>query len=138
MIDAFRRWLTAQGRTPAAPTDHWTDIEAVRDGERLIGEAKGRTKETDVDADITNGQLLRMTCDSPAIRYALIVPTASVGTRWFLCPGVHPGRGGPGPSRYCRALCHSARHHRSRTGPARRPRGGSRGHLGGRTHPVCG
>jgi hypothetical protein len=40
---AFRRWLVAGGWTPVTPTDRWTDIEAVRDDERIIGEAKGRT-----------------------------------------------------------------------------------------------
>ncbi|WP_241829918.1 hypothetical protein [Parafrankia colletiae] len=79
VTDAFRVWLIAEGWTPVTPTDPWTDIEAVRGGERLIGEAKGRTSEPGTDADIAYGQLLRrMTVDSADIRYALIVPTTSV------------------------------------------------------------
>ncbi|MCX5401621.1 hypothetical protein [Streptomyces sp. NBC_00102] len=79
VTDAFRRWLIAEGWTPVAPTDKWTDVEAVRGDERLVGEAKGRTEERGTDADIAYGQLLRrMTDESPATRYALIVPTSSV------------------------------------------------------------
>ena len=74
----FRRWLVAEGWTPVTPTDRWTDIEAVRGDERLIGEAKGRTKAKDVDADVLYGQLLRrMTFTEPTVRYAAIVPTSS-------------------------------------------------------------
>jgi hypothetical protein len=79
VTDAFRRWLVAQGWAPVAPTDRWTDVEAVRGEERLIAEAKGRTQEKGIDADIAYGQLLRrMTSDSPDIRYALVVPTSAV------------------------------------------------------------
>lgn len=79
VIDAFRCWLIAEGWTPVTPTDKWTDIEALRGDERLIGEAKGRTKEKGIDVDIAYGQLLRrMTDGSPNTRYALIVPTSSV------------------------------------------------------------
>jgi hypothetical protein len=79
VTDAFRTWLLAQGWTPVTPTDRWTDIEAVRGSERLICEAKGRTSEKGIDADIAYGQLLRrMTSDSPDTRYALIMPSSSV------------------------------------------------------------
>jgi hypothetical protein len=79
VTDAFRVWLISEGWTPVTPTDRWTDIEAVRGDERLIGEAKGRTSEKGIDADIAYGQLLRrMTSESPSICYALIVPTSSV------------------------------------------------------------
>ena len=79
VTDAFRTWLLAQGWTPIAPTDRWTDIEAVRGNQRLICEAKGRTSEKGIDADIAYGQLLRrMTNDAPDIRYALVVPSSSV------------------------------------------------------------
>ncbi|MFF9279097.1 hypothetical protein [Streptomyces griseosporeus] len=79
VTDAFRTWLLTQGWTPVAPTDRGTDIEAVRGNERLICEAKGRTSEKGVDADIAYGQLLRrMTSEAPGIRYALVVPTSSV------------------------------------------------------------
>ncbi|MFP8959331.1 hypothetical protein ACLIYP_01980 [Streptomyces nanhaiensis] len=78
VVEAFRRWLTADGWTPVTPTDPHTDIEAVRGEERLIGEAKGRTKEPGTDADTAYGQLLRrMTDESPTTRYALIVSTTS-------------------------------------------------------------
>jgi very-short-patch-repair endonuclease len=79
VVDAFRQWLMADGWITVAPTDPHTDIEAVRGEERLIGAAKGRTKEPGTDADIAYGQLLRrMTDESPSTRYALIMPTASV------------------------------------------------------------
>ncbi|MEV1069470.1 hypothetical protein [Streptomyces sp. NPDC050263] len=78
VTDAFRTWLLAQGWTPVDPTDRWTDLEAVRGDERLICEAKGRTSEKGIDADIACGQLLRrMTRQEPQIRYALIVPSSS-------------------------------------------------------------
>ncbi|MEV8564914.1 hypothetical protein AB0436_04890 [Streptomyces sp. NPDC051322] len=76
---AFRRWLISEGWTPVTPTDRWTDIEAVRGEERLICEAKGRTSEKGIDADIAYGQLLRrMTNEAAASRFALVVPTSSV------------------------------------------------------------
>ncbi|MDX3585579.1 hypothetical protein [Streptomyces europaeiscabiei] len=79
VIDAFRTWLLDQGWAPVTPTDRWTDIEAVRGNERLICEAKGRTSEKSIDADIAYGQLLRrMTGDMPDTRYALVVPSSSV------------------------------------------------------------
>ncbi|MCK1819266.1 hypothetical protein MTQ10_06500 [Streptomyces sp. XM83C] len=79
VTDAFRTWLLAEGWTPVDPTDRWTDLEAVRDHERLICEAKGRTSEKGIDADIAYGQLLRrMTSQDPHIRYTLVVPSSSV------------------------------------------------------------
>ncbi|KAB2588198.1 hypothetical protein [Streptomyces arboris] len=81
VTDAFRRWLLSEGWTPVTPADRWTDIEAVRGEERLICEAKGRTSEKGVDADIAYGQLLRrMTDQTTTIRYALVLPTSSVKT----------------------------------------------------------
>ncbi|MEW2570424.1 hypothetical protein [Streptomyces sp. NPDC047070] len=79
VVDAFRTWLLGEGWTPVDPTDRWTDLEAVRDAERLICEAKGRTSEKGIDADIAYGQLLRrMTSQDPRTRYALVVPSSSV------------------------------------------------------------
>ncbi|MBY8341243.1 hypothetical protein LXH13_19435 [Streptomyces spinosirectus] len=79
VTDAFRTWLLAEGWTPVDPTDRWTDLEAVRGDERLICEAKGRTSEKGIDADIAYGQLLRrMTNQEPRTRYALVVPSSSV------------------------------------------------------------
>ncbi|MDX2646126.1 hypothetical protein PV341_21695 [Streptomyces sp. PA03-1a] len=79
VTDAFRRWLVSEGWTPVTPSDRWTDIEAVRGEERLICEAKGRTSEKGVDADIAYGQLLRrMTDETTTSRFALVVPTSSV------------------------------------------------------------
>ncbi|MER6675154.1 hypothetical protein [Streptomyces sp. NPDC000983] len=79
VTDAFRTWLLAEGWTPVDPTDRWTDLEAVRGRERLICEAKGRTREKGIDADIAYGQLLRrMTGRDPHTRYALVVPSSSV------------------------------------------------------------
>ncbi|MET9875413.1 hypothetical protein ABZZ36_12410 [Actinacidiphila glaucinigra] len=79
VVAVFRRWLISRGWTAVLPTDDHTDIEAVRDGRRIVGEAKGRTKEPGVDADIAYGQLLRrMTDTSETTRYALIVPTSGL------------------------------------------------------------
>ncbi|MFJ5174932.1 hypothetical protein ACIP68_13935 [Streptomyces griseoviridis] len=79
VTDAFRTWLLAEGWTPVDPTDRWTDLEAVRGDERLICEAKGRTSEKGIDADIAYGQLLRrMTSQEPHTRYVLVVPSSSV------------------------------------------------------------
>ncbi|MET7671492.1 hypothetical protein [Micromonospora luteifusca] len=79
VTDAFRIWLISEGWTPVEPTDRFTDIEATRGGERVIGEVKGETSEPGIDADIAYGQLLRrMTEVSTDVRYALIIPTASV------------------------------------------------------------
>lgn len=79
VTDAFRTWLISKGWTPVAPTDRFTDIEATRGGERLIGEVKGKTSDPGIDVDTAYGQLLRrMTEVSNDVRYALIIPTASV------------------------------------------------------------
>ncbi|MGW4758706.1 hypothetical protein [Streptomyces chartreusis] len=79
VVDTFRTWLLAEGWTPVDPTDRWTDLEAVRGKERLICEAKGRTSEKGIDADVAYGQLLRrMTYQEPRTRYALVVPSSSV------------------------------------------------------------
>ncbi|MFG3271456.1 hypothetical protein [Streptomyces luteogriseus] len=79
VTDAFRAWLLGEGWTSVEPTDRWTDLEAVRGEERLICEAKGRTDDKGVDADIAYGQLLRrMTSRVPRTRYALVVPSSSV------------------------------------------------------------
>ncbi|MEU9453096.1 hypothetical protein [Streptomyces sp. NPDC048277] len=79
VTDAFQTWLLAEGWTPVDPTDRWTDLEAVRGDERLICEAKGRTSEKGIDADIAYGQLLRrMTSQEPHTRYVLVVPSSSV------------------------------------------------------------
>lgn len=43
VLGAFRAHLAADGWSITDPTDRWSDIEAVRGAERLIGEAKGRT-----------------------------------------------------------------------------------------------
>ncbi|MFH8717470.1 hypothetical protein [Streptomyces zaomyceticus] len=79
VTDVFRRWLVSEGWTPVTPSDRWTDIEAMRGEERLICEAKGRTSEKGVDADIAYGQLLRrMTDETTTSRFALVVPTSSL------------------------------------------------------------
>lgn len=79
VTDAFRTWLLAEGWTPVDPAAPWADVEAVRGGEQLICEVKGRTSETGTDADIAYGQLLRrMTSQDSRIRYALVMPSSSV------------------------------------------------------------
>ncbi|GLW51659.1 hypothetical protein Stsp02_73200 [Streptomyces sp. NBRC 14336] len=51
----------------------------MRREERLITEAKGRTQEKGIDADIAYGQLLRRKSnDSALIRYALAVSTSAL------------------------------------------------------------
>ncbi|WP_326733956.1 hypothetical protein [Streptomyces sp. NBC_01022] len=78
VTDTFRTWLLACGWTLVDPTDQRTDLEAVRGERRLICEAKGRTSEKGIDADIAYGQLLRrMTRQNPHTRYALVVPSSS-------------------------------------------------------------
>ncbi|MFG3056648.1 hypothetical protein ACGFZP_37615 [Kitasatospora sp. NPDC048239] len=79
VVDAFRSWLTEAGWVVVPPTDPYTDLEAVRDGERIIAEAKGRTSEPGIDADIAYGQLLRrMAGPGAGVRYALVVPTSGL------------------------------------------------------------
>ncbi|GAA4227788.1 hypothetical protein GCM10022254_16330 [Actinomadura meridiana] len=79
VVDAFRRWLTSGAWTLVTPTDKHTDVEAVRGSERLICEAKGRTSAAGLDCDTAYGQLLRrMTDPSPAVRYAVVVPTSAL------------------------------------------------------------
>ncbi|GAA2746955.1 hypothetical protein [Kitasatospora cinereorecta] len=79
VVHAFRTHLTGDGWRIVAPTDPYTDLEAERDGERLVAEAKGRTSEPGIDADIAYGQLLRrMTAESADVRYALVVPSEGV------------------------------------------------------------
>lgn len=79
VVAAFRHWLISHGWMPVRPTDPHTDIEAIRGSERLICEAKGRTKEPGTDLDIAYGQLLRrMTLSAPETQYAIVVPTSTV------------------------------------------------------------
>jgi hypothetical protein len=79
VVEAFRTWLTDAGWTLVSPTDPYTDLEAVRNAERLVAEAKGRTSQPGIDADIAYGQLLRrMTMPGVDVRYALVVPTAAL------------------------------------------------------------
>ncbi|MFH9175726.1 ATP-binding protein [Streptomyces albogriseolus] len=73
-------WAIPPGWQPAVQRgdryrDRWTDLEAVRGEERLICEAKGRTKDKGINADMAYGQLLRrMTSQDAGIPYALVVP----------------------------------------------------------------
>jgi hypothetical protein len=79
VVAAFGHWLVAQGWSLVVPTDPHTDIEAVRAGERLVGEAKGRTSSPGLDLDTLYGQLLRrMTTQTPDTRYAVIVPSSAL------------------------------------------------------------
>ncbi|MFB7675115.1 hypothetical protein ACFC26_27255 [Kitasatospora purpeofusca] len=79
VVDAFRTWLTDAGWTVVPPTDPYTDLEAERDGERIIAEAKGHTSQPGIDADIAYGQLLRrMTAPGVSVRYALVVPSSAL------------------------------------------------------------
>lgn len=92
VTDAFRTWLLADGWTPVEPTDRWTDLEAVRGQERLICEAKGRSSEKGIDADIAYGQPAAPH-DEPGPSHTLrtrraIVIESSCRTRPGPCPGV--------------------------------------------------
>lgn len=79
VLAAFGAWLIGEGWETVEPTNRWTDIEAVREDQRLIGEAKGHTTGPGLDEDTGYGQLLRrMTTDSTTTRYALIVPTRAL------------------------------------------------------------
>ncbi|MFE6871557.1 hypothetical protein ACFVFS_34030 [Kitasatospora sp. NPDC057692] len=79
VVGAFRTWLTAAGWAVVPPTDPSTDLEAERDGERIIAEAKGHSNRPGIDADIAYGQLLRrMTAPGVSVRYALVVPTSGL------------------------------------------------------------
>ncbi|MFF1794702.1 hypothetical protein ACFVXQ_10860 [Kitasatospora sp. NPDC058263] len=79
VVDTFRTWLTDSGWTVVPPTDPYTDLEAERDGERIIAEAKGHTSQPGIDADIAYGQLLRrMTAPRVSVRYALVVPSSGL------------------------------------------------------------
>jgi hypothetical protein len=80
VVGAFRAHLIAGGWSLVEPADRWTDVEAVRGTERLIGEAKGRTSAPGTDVDTGYGQLLRRMAPrtQTGVHYALIVPTASL------------------------------------------------------------
>lgn len=79
VVAAFGHWLVAEGWTLVAPTDPYTDIEAVRADERLIGEAKGHTSSPGLDLDTLYGQLLRrMTNQNPGTHYAAIIPDSAL------------------------------------------------------------
>ncbi|MFG2821574.1 hypothetical protein ACGFX4_19350 [Kitasatospora sp. NPDC048365] len=79
VVDVFRTWLTGAGWTIVPPTDPHADLEAVRNGERVIAEAKGHTSDPGIGADIAYGQLLRrMTAPDAGVRYAIVVPTSAV------------------------------------------------------------
>ncbi|MDA1387547.1 MULTISPECIES: hypothetical protein [Glycomyces] len=76
VLEAFQRWLIAEGWEPTVPESGRHLIEAVRGEERLIGQVKGHTASVGTDVDTGYGQLLRRMADAPGIRYALIVPTS--------------------------------------------------------------
>jgi hypothetical protein len=79
VVRAFRTWLTEQGWRIVPPADPHTDVEAQRDGTRLLAEAKGHTSSPGLDADTAYGQLLRrMTDDSMDVRYAIVVPSSAL------------------------------------------------------------
>ncbi len=79
VLETFRRWLVSEGWEATVPIDGRDRIEAVRDDQRLVGQAKGHTSNRGLDVDTGYGRLLRlMTDDAPGIRYALIVPTAAL------------------------------------------------------------
>lgn len=74
MVAAFCRWLSDQGWTVTREVA-FVDVLAERAGERLFGEAKGRTSSPGLDVDTMYGQLLRrMREPDEHTRYAVVVP----------------------------------------------------------------
>jgi hypothetical protein len=78
VVSAFANWLTSQGWHVTTEVD-FVDVHAERDGQRLYGEAKGRTAATGLDVDTLYGQLLRrMPEEGDGVRDAVIVPSEAV------------------------------------------------------------
>lgn len=73
VLEDFCAAMRIAGWTVTTQVD-WADVVAERDGERIIGEAKGRTTSPGLDIDTLYGQLLRRMTDDAATRYAVIVP----------------------------------------------------------------
>lgn len=75
VVDAFCAWLVGQGWSVEREVA-WVDVLAVREGERLYAEAKGRTAAMGLDIDTLYGQLLRRMpdVDEGDARYAVVVP----------------------------------------------------------------
>ncbi len=74
VVDAFCAHLAAAGWNVDTQVD-FADVVATREGQRLIGEAKGRTSEPGLDVDTLYGQLLRRISGRPDVRYAVVVPS---------------------------------------------------------------
>ena len=81
VVRVFTAWLVEQGwecREPPRYGDH-PDIDARHpDGRRLIGEAKGFTRDAGTDVDTGYGELLRRMNGEPATTYALVVAGSMV------------------------------------------------------------
>lgn len=78
VVGAFVAWLQEEGWTTETEVS-FVDVFARRGDERLYAEAKGRTTDPGLDADILYGQLLRrMTDPDTGARYAVVVPTTAV------------------------------------------------------------
>jgi hypothetical protein len=75
VVDAFCAWLEGHGWSVEREVA-CVDVQAVREGERLYAEAKGRTAAMGLDVDTMYGQLLRRMPDVDAAhaRYAVVVP----------------------------------------------------------------
>lgn len=73
MEQAFAQWLRLDGWDVRVQVEH-ADVVAVRDGLRLIAEAKGRTSDPGTDLDTLYGQLLRRMSGDPATDYGVVVP----------------------------------------------------------------
>lgn len=73
VVADFAAWL-AEGGWQVDTEPGWADVVAVRDSERLVGEAKGVTSSPGLDVDTLYGQLLRRIRPDSTIRYAVIVP----------------------------------------------------------------
>ena len=79
VLATFRGCLEAEGwRIIHEPTSR-ADLIAERDGERMVGEAKGYTgANAGLDVDTLYGQLLRRMGTDPATTWAVIVPSEAV------------------------------------------------------------
>jgi hypothetical protein len=79
VVDAFCAWLEREGWHVEREVE-FCDVLAERKGQRLYGEAKGRTAAVGLDVDTLYGQLLRRMpiAEDPQASFAVVVPSEAV------------------------------------------------------------
>ena len=87
VVEAFCAHLIADGWDVRTEVD-FADVVAIRGGQRLIAEAKGRTSEPGLDVDTLYGQLLRRISGRTDERYAVVVPSGRATTAALRVPAV--------------------------------------------------